>query len=76
MSISSRRIDQINSRNLDNRAISNTNLNSLSVHSTTDFIAYIVINEATMLDVRHRNSMLSFKLTAGEKFNFFFLKRV
>lgn len=35
------------------------------VHATTEFVAYVVINEATMLDVRYRSSMLKFKLTAG-----------
>lgn len=37
-----------------------------STPATTEFIAYVIINEATMLDVRYRNAMLNFKLTAGK----------
>lgn len=73
MSISSQRIDQINSINR-NATIANVtsqaNLISQggfsSTPATSEFIAYVIINEATMLDVRYRNAMLNFKLTAGK----------
>lgn len=34
--------------------------------TSTEYVAYVMINEATMIDLRHKYDLLSFKLTVGK----------
>jgi hypothetical protein len=72
LSISSKRVSQHLKTDSGLGAKSGTLLNLATVNynigATSEFIAYVVINEATMLDTKYRNDMLSFKLSVGELF--------
>lgn len=74
-SISSHKLQTTSSKKITSRITSHTSLqllsdvgakNEINLEATTEFVAYVVINEAIMIDARYRNELLSFKLTVGE----------